>query len=378
MTENLQIFSSAEFKDITQDLRDLLSQSRLAFLLGAGCSYKAGLPLMPGLTEEVFCHDSLSQKTKGILNTVKANFSGTPSATIEDFMSELVDYLSIADRRARCSTTNCKISVGENTLSSEELSESLEEIKKAVVQVICDKEVDVTHHQNFVRSIHGSLQAGKTGRMIDYLVLNYDTLLEDALGLEKIVYVDGFAGAATGWWEPSVFSGNQISARIFKIHGSTEWCMLEGDTLPRRIRSGIKLDTSRKNVLIYPASTKYQETQRDPFAQILKHFRDCLLPEGNKEIVFAICGYSFGDDHINLEIENALYQAEGRLTVVAFTSQDELQGVLKKWVDDPTISEQIRVYFKKGFYHSKAYTRSDKELPWWKFEVLARILGGER
>ena len=68
MNENLEVFSSAEFKDITQDLRDLLSQSRLAILLGAGCSYKAGLPLMPELTDEVFSHESLSHKTKDILH----------------------------------------------------------------------------------------------------------------------------------------------------------------------------------------------------------------------------------------------------------------------------------------------------------------------
>jgi len=378
MNENLEVFSSAEFKDTTQDLKDLLSQSRLAFLLGAGCSHKAGLPLMTGLTEEVFDHDLLGQKTKSVLNTIKVNFSGTENATIEDYMSELVDYLSIADRRARCGIANCKLSVGDNDLTSKELTESLEEIKQAIVHVICEKDVDVSYHQQFVRSIHGSLQAGKTGRMIDYLVMNYDTLLEDALGLEKIVYVDGFAGAATGWWEPSVFNRKQMAAKVFKIHGSIEWCLLEGDTLPRRIRSGIKLDTSRKNVLIYPAATKYQEAQRDPFAQLLKHLRDCLLPDENKEIVFAICGYSFSDDHINLEIENALYQSEGRLTVAAFISQDEPQGILKKWIEDLPINEQIRVYSNKGFFHSRSFTKSDEDLPWWKFEVLARLLGGER
>ena len=44
MSDDLKLFSSPELKDTVQDMRDLLSQSRLAFLLGAGCSLKAGFP----------------------------------------------------------------------------------------------------------------------------------------------------------------------------------------------------------------------------------------------------------------------------------------------------------------------------------------------
>ena len=36
MSENLTLFSSPELKDVVQDMRELLSQRRLAFLLGAG------------------------------------------------------------------------------------------------------------------------------------------------------------------------------------------------------------------------------------------------------------------------------------------------------------------------------------------------------
>jgi hypothetical protein len=45
MSGDLTLFSSPELKDVVQDMRELLSQSRLAFLLGAGCSKNAGIPL---------------------------------------------------------------------------------------------------------------------------------------------------------------------------------------------------------------------------------------------------------------------------------------------------------------------------------------------
>jgi hypothetical protein len=378
MSDELLIFSLPEMKDAVQDMRDLLSQSRLAFLLGAGCSKIAGLPLMSELTKTILGHNGLSEETKEILNKVGELFSGAASATIEDYMSEIVDFLSIAERRSRCGASQSKVTVGDNKRDATELQTALVEIKGAVSSAIGEKEVNIATHQQFVRAIHGSLQAGKANRGIDYFILNYDTLIEDALGLEQVVYCDGFTGAATGWWEPSTFRPDGKAARVFKIHGSIDWCLLQDDSLPRRIRPGIKTESDRNHVLIYPAATKYQETQRDPFAQMLHYMRQCLCPGEGEEMVLAICGYSFGDSHIDLEIENALYQSEGRLTLAAFVGTDEPEGKLQNWLEDATINEQIRVYANKGFFHGKKESKQDSDLTWWKFEILARLLRGER
>lgn len=378
MSDDLKLFSSAELKDVVQDTRELLSQNRLAFLLGAGCSKKAGLPLMPELTEKVLGHDKIDMETKKLLKKVRELFSGAKCDTIEDYMSELVDILSIAERRTQLGATQSTVSVGDQKKSSAELKDALDEIKQAGSSTIGDTEVDVTTHQQFIRAIHSSLQAGKVGRCVDYFVLNYDTLIEDALGLEQVVYSDGFIGAATGWWEPSTFRTEGKAARVFKIHGSIDWCLLEGDSLPRRIRSGIKAESDMNHVLIWPAATKYQETQRDPFAQMLNYMRQSIHPSEGKEMVLAICGYSFSDSHIDLEIENALHQSDGRLTIAAFVETDEPEGKLQEWLALPDISEQIRVYAKKGFFHGDKQIKLSDDIPWWKFEILARLLGGER
>ncbi len=223
MSDDLTVFSSPELKDTVQDMRDLLSQSSLAFLLGAGCSLKAGLPLMPELTDEVLGHVKIGEETKKLLDTVRELFSGAERATIEDYMSEIVDLLSIAERRTQRGATKSKISVGDQERDSAELQDALDEIKQAVSSAIGDKKVDVTTHQQFVRAIHGSLQAGKAGRGVDYFVLNYDTLIEDALGLERVAYFDGFTGAATGWWEPAMFktkgeAGGKQRGQVYTFH----------------------------------------------------------------------------------------------------------------------------------------------------------------
>jgi len=378
MSDELSVFSSPDLKDVVQDMSDLLSQSRLAFLIGAGCSKCAGLPLMPELTDKVVGNATITAETKSLLDKVRESFIGAKIATIEDYMSEIVDLLSIAERRTQRGATQPKVTIGDQERDANELQTALDEIKGVVSSAIGDEKVDVTSHQKFVRSIHSSLQAGKQNRGVDYFVLNYDTLIEDSLGLERVVYCDGFTGAATGWWQPDSFRTDGKTARVFKIHGSIDWCLLEGDSLPRRIRSGIKTESEKSHVLIYPAATKYQETQRDPFAQMLYFMRQSLCPGEGKEMVLAICGYSFGDSHIDLEIENALFQSEGRLTVAAFVNTDEPEGKLRIWLDDPTISDQVRVYANKGFYHGNQEFKQVSDLVWWKFEILARLLGGER
>jgi len=239
----------------------------------------------------------------------------------------------------------------------------------------------VAVHREFVKAVHRPIRPGKTDGLgcVDYLCLNYDTLLEDALALERISFSDGLDGGVTGWWNPSVFERDGLSSRIFKLHGSINWCEFDGDPLPRRVAGNVNVQSEGdKRILIWPASTKYRETQRDPYAQLAEHGRRALRAVLGSQKILITCGYRFGDSHINLEIDRALRESEGRLTVVVFTSDNEPQGQLKKWHDDPVITEQILIFANRGFFHGSNKTPSDADLPWWKFENLTRLLGGER
>jgi len=60
------------------------------------------------------------------------------------------------------------------------------------------------------------------------------------------------------------------------VHGSIDWCRLEDGGIIRRIRPGIIQDKSLKKAMIWPAATKYQEAQRDPYAQIISRMRQTL------------------------------------------------------------------------------------------------------
>ena len=380
MTDDLKPLAPPEFADAIAKLETLLSQDRRAFLLGAGCSYCAGLPLMTQLTDEVLASSNVSSVTKNLLHSMVDRFSGAESATIEDYMSELVDLLAIAERRSWCRATNQAVHISDTSYGVPKLVQALEEIKQAIADSISGKDTVIDVHRLFVRAIHGTLQSGKASgtRVVDYFVLNYDTLIEDALALEKQSLTDGFSGGVTGWWDEDCFRSANVVARVFKVHGSIDWCLWDGEVMPRRLRPGMTPASSTRKLLIWPAATKYRETQRDPYAQILAFMRASLRPPASCESVLTICGYGFGDSHINLEIDRALHESGERLTVVAFTNDEEPRGQLRDWLDDPYIRDQIRVHARRGFFHGSDIRRSTVDLPWWKFETVARLLGGER
>lgn len=204
-------------------------------------------------------------------------------------------------------------------------------------------------------------------------------MLEDALALQKVVFADGIDGGETGWWHPSTFERSDLQASVLKLHGSINWCELVDDPLPRRIPPRLEMGTrDGSRVLIWPATTKYRETQRDPFAQLLTRARRILRPTTHSQLVMAICGYSFGDSHINLEIDHALRDSGGRLTVAVFSSDAQPAGQLKEWYDSPAVQDQVLIFARRGFFHANTSVSSSEDLPWWKFENLVRLLEGER
>lgn len=370
---------AAPFSDAITKFEELTTQNRRAFLIGAGASKCAGLPLMAELTEKAMASPKLTPCDQGILASLVAVFAGASYPNIEDYLSELVDLIAIVTRRKGRNATNQTADLGGLDSTEKQLSEAAENIKLAIVEIL-DSATDVSIHRAFVKAVHKSLRPGKWAidQSVDYLVLNYDTLLEDALALERMPFSDGLDGGSTAWRNPSTLDRPDLVARVLKLHGSIDWCEFAGETSPRRVGAklpGISLGTSR--VLIWPASTKYRETQRDPYAQLADRARQVLKPPTNTDLVLTICGYSFGDSHINIEVDRALRESEGRLAVLAFTSDNAPTGQLKEWNENPFVKDQVLIYAKGGFFHgAKHYLAAD--LPWWKFENVVRLLGGDR
>jgi hypothetical protein len=346
----------------------------------AGCSKCAGLPLTTELTHEALRSDALGDTTKAILAAIQDLFAGSGDANIEDYLSELIDLLAIADRRNSRGATQKHIALGRASYDEAQLRLAADQIKRGIASVV-EKKVSIETHQSFIRAVHRPLRPGKLapGQIVDYLVLNYDTVLEDALALERVPFADGLDGGVTGWWSPETFDRDGLAARVFKLHGSINWCELPDDPLPRRLGTSLQVAAANeRRILIWPASTKYRETQLDPYAQLTARARHVLRPSRGLQCVLVVCGYRFGDAHINLELDRALRESAGHLTIVVFTSDNEPSGQLEKWQKDATVTEQVLVFANRGFFHGTQSVPATKDLLWWKFENITRLLGGER
>ena len=376
----LSAVTAEPFSAAVSQLHELISGcDGIAFLIGAGCSRCAGLPLTKELTDKVLNDVAVDCLSKRILAAVKSIFAEATDSHIEDYLSEIVDLLAITDRRAERGVKNNTIAVGDTEYTAEQLRTASNQIKQAIAGTIRGR-VNTSTHEDFVNSVHRPMRVGRPPptRPVDYLVLNYDTVIEDALALGNVPYADGLYGGATGWWDPTSFEGKGLSARVIKLHGSIDWRQFPDEQAPRRIGPSIEIPGEVDlPVLIWPSSTKYQETQLDPFAQLLDVARKAIRPAFGAQHLLLVCGYSFGDSHINLEIDNALKESEGKLTIAAFTYGDKPTGLLKDWHDDEAVCDQVLVFANRGFFHGGNEMISGKDLPWWKFEVLTKILKGE-
>jgi hypothetical protein len=380
MPDDLTPLKESAFATALNDLDDLLMQSGKAFLLGAGCSKCAGLPLTAELTAKTLASARLDAITKTILTSIEGLFAGAKAANIEDYLSELVDLVAIAERRGARGATTSTAPLNGVDYSAKQLKDAADQIKEAIAEVI-DIAVNLEVHWKFIQAVHRPARPGRTiaTRSVDYLVLNYDTLIESALALQKLRYADGMSGGNSAWWDTTTFETDGLAARVLKLHGSIDWSEISGDPLPRRIAKSLTLPTGNdRKVLIWPASTKYRETQRDPYAQLSNLARRVLRPQSGSQTVLTVCGYSFGDSHINIEIERALRESGGELTVVVFTFDEEPTGELKRLHEDKEITDQVRIYARRGFFHGTTAAKSANDLPWSKFENITRLLGGER
>lgn len=378
-------------KDVLQQLDNLLAASNQSWLFGAGISRDAGIPLMWPLTERVFTKaENEGEPTDfKVLKFVKSQLSD--DSHIEHILSQLGDHRAIADR-----SKERKVTFDDVTLSVDELDMLHQRVLTWIAETIRwgykpaepggspeeigtneNRIVVIDQHAAFVSALFNRNQAGlaERRRAVRLFTTNYDTLLEDALALGGFSYWDGFSGGAVAYRshrygddEPNL----RDRAHVVKLHGSIDWHLGEDDRV-WRVRDSDLYPKKISRVLIYPQSTKYLATQRDPFAAQFDLFRRAL--DAREENVLATCGYSFGDEHINQEIELSLQRPENKTTLLAFASK--LNPTLEKWRMS-SWGKRVYVITEDGLYvgadgpHSPQTNPSERD--WWTFSGVTKIL----
>lgn len=323
-------------------------------------------------------------KTIELLLEVKRRYESAKSSTIEDYLSEIQDIDAILGRQELRGITDATYPSGVGPYTRVHTQGALRLIKKSIKEILGSGISTIQHHRKFCKAVQYGLRQGRVGHPINYFILNYDTLIEDALALEGVSFNDGFVGGATAWWDSSRFSGEEkalggnrpLEARLFKLHGSIDWIKTEEHDFPMRIRKTLpewEVIGSGEPVVIYPASVKYKETQYDPFSQMMTRFRHYL--SSTEDHVLAILGYGFGDEHINADIADSIKRSKGGLSVVIFLGGSTMPQTLASWVDNPLLNKNILIFEKSGVWQDgEKIFHSEEEIDWYKFEIVAEML----
>jgi hypothetical protein len=172
------------------------------------------------------------------------------------------------------------------------------------IKNIVKEQVSVHKNINMNNSIHADFAEwiGRADKKqaIEIFTINYDYFFELGLEYKSISYYDGFTGSYQPFFDANSvenmgFLPNQT--KLWKIHGSLGWHFDEQSK--KIIRKDIDLD----DLLIYPSILKYDESKKQPYMALGDRLTNFLK---QPDTMLIICGYSFGDEHINERILTAL------------------------------------------------------------------------
>jgi len=387
--------------DIAKQFDEHLRSPRQVWLLGAGVSVNAGIPLMYPLTARVMeLMRTSADANKGlaleVLELVKSELP--EQCHIEHILSHLGDMIAMAERArdACCQLVGKRINKTELTTIHHQIlghirdvlrwgykpktEKNAEEIGKTGAPI-----VSVSEHRRFVKALYRVGRAGVDAfrEPVHFITMNYDTLIEDALSLERLPFADGFTGGAVAYWSEDTFNAAQtdikFKAILTKLHGSIDWfrAVNEQGRIFRVRHDELYPDRSagNGNVVIYPQSTKYTASREDPFGCMFQHFRKMLDPE--RKQVFFICGYSFGDDHINADMEQLILHPRSGTTLLAFSRETStgVHPVLERWRKS-SAGQRIFIATEKGLYRASSgpcFPVAEGERNWWTFAGVAGL-----
>lgn len=289
----------------------LVSDSKkIGFLAGAGTSMvkerPSGGPLIlgtDGMTKKIRLE--LDKTYKAIFDQLEKEIEGdNKQFTLENIISKISQKELVVGDEKLC---------GLNKKGLKELREAIEKLINNLVSVHNEKDFfdwNLTHYK-FVQWVNDANRKS----CIEVFTTNYDYLFEIAFEKYNIPFFDGFVGS----YKPFFFSEaveDDLTlpqwTKLWKVHGSLGW---EHDTSNGKI---IKGDRNSSSIIIYPSILKYDKSKKQPFLSYLDRLGSFVRSD---DAVLFISGYSFGDDHINDVILNAL--GKGRTSsIIVFLFDD--------------------------------------------------------
>jgi len=315
---------------VALQLRDQLASEKrkLGFFFGAGTSMAVGIPGVCELTKKV--SEKLEAPYKNSFEVLR---KATSSENIELILNKLRTVRELIGESSKEEFHGVK---------GKENGQKLDiAICKTISEIVSKSNGSaIIPHDIFSNWLFQN-QATRYCP-IEVFTTNYDLLIEQALENKKLPYFDGFVGSINPFLIPESIEAENIKndqnsyipyswIRLWKIHGSINWFLTKDKEEKKRIiRCTNRELADGDELMIYPSKQKYDESRRLPFLVFQDRLRRFL---SNGETLMIIAGYSFGDDHLNEILFQAL-RANKRLAITALMYGDNKSGSKKRTVDE--------------------------------------------
>ena len=328
---------------IKKDLSEILDTRNLSFLIGSGCSLGTnGIPTMKELADCLFEPKAdLDEKLKDkvfeaehieILERLKINYKNEPFRTnLETFLGTLYSYRFYLEKLKEA--------------KEEAFDKDLEDLNKIILRTKeyilfeCLNEKHKGNDENIVdtyKQFYRKLSLRDSNlQKPNVFTTNYDLFSERAMDNLGISYTNGFSGFVERFFNPSIFNyalAEQMDISslkwsvidsfiyLFKIHGSVNWVEKESSNKLFSIQElqDVSFDKlkSEANYMIYPSPLKQNASLGSPYADLFREFQKRIT---QKQSILVTMGFSFGDEHINNIIFQALTIPSFRLVVFSDT-----------------------------------------------------------
>jgi len=338
-------------KNEIEQLQRILSSplKKIGFLFGAGISMQKtdGADLIIGM-DDVVTKDSGGNEIilkKGMTSRATEGFSAPQKEAIVKMRVEIEKE----SKKFNIENLLSKISEKERAANDEKLCGLLkEELKKlrldienkikeiVSVHVGSDKiDIEKTNHNTFAKWVKNADREFP----VEVFTTNYDYLLELALEKQQIPYFDGFIGSYEAFFCPEWIEADSPVkdwTKLWKLHGSLGWDQNNNKEI-------IRTSGAAGKAMIYPSFLKYDHSKKQPYLSYMDRLSYFLRQEDS---VLFVCGYSFGDEHINEMILTSLTRS--RSSQIFVFKKGELKEEDLLFQEIAQKNSQISVYAKKS------------------------------
>jgi len=302
-------------QEYVRQLQSLLisDKKKIGFLFGAGTSLalkkdasnKSRVPAICELTKSIVEKISIIEKDEN--GNDKENKNKTALENIKTELEE--NEIDFNIEYILSNVIQKKEIIGNGELNGLK-KEGFNELEKQIKNEIREK-VSVHRNKNeefFLDNLIHTDFAEWVGRAdrknpIEIFTTNYDFLFELGLEHKNIPYYDGFVGGFDPFFDALSVENSKFSphcTKLWKIHGSLGWTF---DKQREKVLRKSPEDIKGKDILVYPSILKYSEAKKFPYISLTDRLSNLLKQD---DTVLFICGYSFGDSHINEVILSAL------------------------------------------------------------------------